>query len=229
MYSKFFQKTDRVFAQNFLKGETVDKKELGIDSGSEEGSDVTEHVYIVFNEGTDIETGIAVIEQQVLLGNSLEVTRKDTTGNAIVAVVESSVRREIENLSVVSKVKINEAAEIKKNRDGDEATEETTTEATEITETAETDEAAEVGEDSSTPESSDESSFEDPAEEKAAEDVQPEVTAQAIESNSIVGTLNNEGTVSSKSVNSFIITAVIVVVILAAAIVAIAKGFRKKR
>ena len=219
MNSKLFQKIDGVYAQNLLKGETVDKKELGIDSGATEGSDVVEHVYIVFADGTDIESGIALIEQQVLGGGKLEVNRKDTTGNAIVAVVESSVRKEIESLPEVSKVKINEAAEVKKNRESEPAAEETTIDTVETTEQVTEEATEEATEEVTAVEAGDEKEVE--AESASEEVVSDQTEVITATQSPVVGT--------SKSANSIWIPVVIGILVLAAAAITVVRALGKKR
>jgi hypothetical protein len=229
MNSKLFQKIDGVYAQNLLKGETVDKKELGIDSGATEGSDVVEHVYIVFADGTDIESGIALIEQQVLGGGKLEVNRKDTTGNAIVAVVESSVRKEIESLPEVSKVKINEAAEVKKNRESDSSTEETTIDTVETTEeiTEEGKEATEVTEVTGATEVTEEAVVDA----GYTKETEAEITPEEVLSEQTEVTTETQSTVvgTSKSANSIWIPVVIGILVLAAAAITVVRALGKKR
>ncbi len=114
MSSDIFQRVSGVDATGALKGDTtIDLGELGVDTSASE--DVTEHVYIVFAEGTSIEDGVALIEKEILGGSALEVRREDTTGNAVVAIVTSSQRQQIEELSIVTRVKVNEAEDTKKN------------------------------------------------------------------------------------------------------------------
>lgn len=103
---------------NFKEVDGVDVK--GAFSGSTIGSSIKEkveessreHAYIVFKKSTGIDEGIAAIESKVLNGEKLDVTRKDETGNAIVAIVSTTQRKQIEKLSEVEKVKVNEKAEL---------------------------------------------------------------------------------------------------------------------
>lgn len=87
-------------------------KALG-QSKSDEGSTsaaAAEHVYIVFSEETSIDNGIKLIEQQVLGGKKLDVSRIDEKGHAVVAVVSSFDRRQIRSLPEVDRVKVQQPA-----------------------------------------------------------------------------------------------------------------------
>lgn len=80
---------------------------------SDEGSTseaAAEHVYIVFSESISIDKGIKLIEQQVLGGQKLAVSRVDEKGHAVVAVVSSFDRRQIRSLSEVERVKVQQPA-----------------------------------------------------------------------------------------------------------------------
>ena len=81
------------------------KKSVG-DSTSET---VREHVYIVFSGDISIENGIETIENKILSGDLLEVSRFDVRGHAAVAIVSTSIRKKIEDLPIVEKVKVMEA------------------------------------------------------------------------------------------------------------------------
>ncbi len=120
MVSQIFKKVDGVGAQNSLKGEKIDREELGISGGNNDETVITEHVYIVFADEITIESGIEAIQEKVLKGGTLDVSRKDVTGNAIVAIVGSNVRKQIENIPEVKAVKVNEPAEVKKNEETSE-------------------------------------------------------------------------------------------------------------
>lgn len=76
----------------------------------EDTTDSLEHVYIVFDASVSIDDGVLAIEQKVLNGENLDVVRYDESANAVVAVVTSAARKEIQKLSEVSYVKVNEAA-----------------------------------------------------------------------------------------------------------------------
>ena len=145
--------------------EKVDGSELDVETKDEnnklnntdtneevsENQDVTEHVYVTFNDGVSIEDGIVAIENTVLEGQSLEVTRKDTSGNAVVIVVTTSQRKQIEKLEIVKKVKVNEAANLTENVDSAKAQESAeTSESTELKSSDEYSEIAEDGEESAT-------------------------------------------------------------------------------
>ncbi len=224
MNSKLFRKMDGVYAQNLLKGETVDRQELGIDSGVAEDSDAIEHVYIVFTEGTDIESGIAAIEQKVLGGSPLEINRKDSTGNAIVAVVNSSTRKEIESLPEVSKVKINEAADVKKNQESESVTEDSTAEVLAASE-AVTETPVESKEEISEVESTYEESVADILNTES----QSVLSEEAAETHSTVIEIKNEGAEKAKGSDSIVIPLVIGGIVLAAVIATVVRVFLKKR
>ncbi len=101
-----FEEVSGVDAAEAMSGEA-----LGSDISSQLGSvseDTILHVYIVFDADTSIDAGVAAIEEKVLEGNSLEVTRKDATGNAVVAIVTEKQRKAIAELEEVKSVKINE-------------------------------------------------------------------------------------------------------------------------
>lgn len=103
-----FQETTNIDVLGAMTGDVVDKSDL--EQGSTElGTQL--HVYIVFEDGVSIEDGIKAIENTVLDGEELEVVRKDTTGNAVVAIVTSAQNNEIEQMQEVKTVKINEAVD----------------------------------------------------------------------------------------------------------------------
>ena len=103
-----FQETTNIDVLGAMTGDVVDKSDL--EQGStEHGTQL--HVYIVFEDGVSIEDGIKAIENTVLDGEELEVVRKDTTGNAVVAIVTSAQNNEIEQMQEVKTVKINEAVD----------------------------------------------------------------------------------------------------------------------
>ncbi len=70
------------------------------------GSNTLEHVYIVFDKELSIEDGIAGIEQDVLGGRKLEVTRRDVRGNAVVAIITADERMAVKKLDIVSRIKV---------------------------------------------------------------------------------------------------------------------------
>ena len=78
---------------------TIDRGELGLQEETSEDSLV--HAYIAFEEGVSIEDGIAAIQKQVLKNQTLSVTRKDESGNAIVAIVARGQLHDIANLEQV--------------------------------------------------------------------------------------------------------------------------------
>ncbi len=69
-------------------------------------SKTKEHVYIVFAKDINIEDGIAQIEQAVLGGRTLEVSRKDVKGNAVVAIITADERADVKKLDIVSRIKV---------------------------------------------------------------------------------------------------------------------------
>lgn len=86
------------------EGKIIDRDELGLSDNNNEETDL--HVYIVFTDKIIIKQGVETIETQVCNGNSLQVTREDKTGNAVVAIVSSKDVEAIEKLDEVSFVKI---------------------------------------------------------------------------------------------------------------------------
>ena len=86
------------------EGKIIDRDELGLSDSNNEETDL--HVYIVFTDKITIKQGVETIETQVCNGNSLQVTREDKTGNAVVAIVSSKDVEAIEKLDEVSFVKI---------------------------------------------------------------------------------------------------------------------------
>jgi hypothetical protein len=82
---------------------------------SDEGSTsvtAAERVYIVFSEKTSIQEGISLIENTVLQGGRLVVSRVDETGHAIVAILSPLERRALRSLGEVERVKVERAAHI---------------------------------------------------------------------------------------------------------------------
>ena len=65
----------------------------------------TVHLYIAFNKDVAIEDGVDAIENQIT-GANLEILRKDDTGNAVVALVDSSYVDSISGLAQVDYTKI---------------------------------------------------------------------------------------------------------------------------
>ena len=98
-----FEKVPGKFFSKALK----DDKEL-LPAQSDDNSDsetVSLHIYIVFSEEISIEDGIKTIESTVLSGDALEVSRSDEAGHAIVAIVSPSRKKQIEDLSIVKKIR----------------------------------------------------------------------------------------------------------------------------
>ncbi len=73
-------------------------------------SNSLEHVYIVFGKETSIDEGIGLIEKTVLGDGKLEVTRRDVTGNAVVAIISTEERKKIKGLDFVEWIKVNRPA-----------------------------------------------------------------------------------------------------------------------
>ena len=69
------------------------------------------HVYITFLPEITPEDGISVIEQEILAGNSLQIERVDTAGNAVVAIMTYEEQQKAGELPQVASIKIMEAAE----------------------------------------------------------------------------------------------------------------------
>ena len=88
---------------------SLTKEELNRNTDQSEGS--SQHVYIVFTDGVTIDQGIEAIESKACQGQSIQVTRRDEEGNAIVAIVSSKDTKAIEQLDEVSKVKVDKGAE----------------------------------------------------------------------------------------------------------------------
>lgn len=102
-----FEEVEGFDVPGALNGEKV---EIPSGSGVNNSESVTEHVYVVFSENISIENGIKLIEDSVLGGEKLDVTRQDETGHAIVCIVNSAQREAIEKLSEVERVKVETAA-----------------------------------------------------------------------------------------------------------------------
>ena len=222
MNSKLFTKIDGSVAQNFLKGDEVDKTELGLGSENDK-SEALEHVYIVFADGTDIDSGIAVIEQEVLGGEALNVTRKDTSGNAVVAIVPGNVRKQIEGLLVVTKVKVDEGAEVKKNTESAESTDSESTEAVETVSPQDfgeidSDESVKVQESSTQAQSAKDNT-------DNSENTDAAASSEAVS----YGELRNDGIIDPKGIKGSWGIAITGVILLALAIFVIRRFFRKNR
>ncbi|WP_408070510.1 hypothetical protein [Butyrivibrio sp. JL13D10] len=102
-----FEEVEGFDVPGALNGEKV---EIPSGNGVNNSESVTEHVYVVFSENITIENGIKLIEDNVLSGEKLEVTRQDETGHAIVCVVNTAERRSIEQLTEVERVKVETTA-----------------------------------------------------------------------------------------------------------------------
>lgn len=99
------------------EGKIIDRDELGLSDSNNEETDL--HVYIAFTDQVTINQGIQTIESQVCNGNSLQVTREDKTGNAVVAIVSSKEAKAIEKLDEVSFVKIDSGVDTTATIDGE--------------------------------------------------------------------------------------------------------------
>jgi len=110
-----FQEVGAIDAVGAMSGETL--IENGSSSQINLSGSTVEHIYIVFSDDVTIQEGITAIEEQVLSGESLDVSREDESGHAVVAIVTKDQRIEIEQLNVVKRVKVNEAAEVKESGD----------------------------------------------------------------------------------------------------------------
>ena len=102
LISNIIQKQDE---DTSLKEEELSRK-------ADQSEESSQHVYIVFADGVTIDQGIEAVESKVCKGQSLQVTRRDEKGNAIVAIVASEETKAIEQLEEVSKVKIDKGAEL---------------------------------------------------------------------------------------------------------------------
>ena len=112
-----FQQVDSDILANQISSGTnndkvINKEELGI--GSNDSDDVIQHVYIAFENGVPIDQGVKAIEESVCKGQSLQITRRDETGNGVVALVSGEDAKSIEKLNEVSFVKIDRGAETTK-------------------------------------------------------------------------------------------------------------------
>lgn len=88
---------------------TISKDDLGLsDTAEEEG---TVHVYIAFTDGVSIDQGIGIIEDKVCNGQSLQISRRDESSNAVVAIVKGADANSIEKLAEVSFIKIDRGAQ----------------------------------------------------------------------------------------------------------------------
>ncbi|SFN51451.1 hypothetical protein SAMN04487831_101503 [Pseudobutyrivibrio sp. UC1225] len=118
--------TDSFVGNNLDKQEqdtTINKYELGISEGT--NSDAVVHAYIVFTNDISIDEGIGTIEEKVCNGQTLKVTRRDDSGNAVVAVISQAEAKSIEQLSQVSSVKIDTGVETTNTDKKKDATNET--------------------------------------------------------------------------------------------------------
>ena len=118
---EFTEVTSDSFIGNKIEAQetdtTISKDDLGLsDTAEEEG---TVHVYIAFTDQVTINQGIQTIESKVCNGNSLQVTREDKTGNAVVAIVSSKEAKAIEKLDEVSFVKIDSGVDTTATIDGE--------------------------------------------------------------------------------------------------------------
>lgn len=75
-------------------------------------SEKIQPVYITFTEETTIDQGIELIETQIFEGKSFKVTRRDETGNAIVARITAGDADAISKLPQVSLVKVETEAKL---------------------------------------------------------------------------------------------------------------------
>ena len=76
------------------------------------------HVYIVFAPGTSIEEGIALIEREVLESGTLDVSRRDTAGNAVAAIMTYEQQQKTKELSQIISAEISAAAELHDGAEG---------------------------------------------------------------------------------------------------------------
>lgn len=130
-----FQEISGLDDTNFIQGEVVDREELGL--MEDVNPETVEHVYIVFTDEVSIADGVAAIEQQVLEGASLEVTRTDEAGHAIVAVITEQQRQGVESMEEIASIRVEEAATTQEMTDAstEEPAEETTVSETHTEET----------------------------------------------------------------------------------------------
>lgn len=124
-----FQQVDSDILANQISSGTnndkvINKEELGI--GSNDSDDVIQHVYIAFENGVPIDQGVKAIEESVCKGQSLQITRRDETGNGVVALVSGEDAKAIEKLNEVSFVKIDRGAETTKTDDHSQSQAKTT-------------------------------------------------------------------------------------------------------
>ncbi|MCR5155818.1 MAG: hypothetical protein K6C96_03975 [Butyrivibrio sp.] len=71
--------------------------------------------YIVFSADTAIEDGVKAVESEVLGGGKLDVSRIDNSGHAVVARISGELVEGIQQLPVVSRIKIEMPARPTKN------------------------------------------------------------------------------------------------------------------
>lgn len=80
----------------------------------------TVHLYIAFKKDVAIEDGVDAIENQIT-GANLEILRKDDTGNAVVALVDSSYVDSISGLAQVDYTKIDNGRSTTVNQESGES------------------------------------------------------------------------------------------------------------
>lgn len=110
---EFTEVTSDSFIGNKIEAQetdtTISKDDLGLsDTAEEEG---TVHVYIAFTDGVSINQGIGIIEDKVCNGQSLQISRRDESSNAVVAIVKGADANSIEKLAEVSFIKIDRGAQ----------------------------------------------------------------------------------------------------------------------
>ena len=110
---EFTEVTSDSFIGNKIEAQetdtTISKDDLGLsDTAEEEG---TVHVYIAFTDGVSIDQGIGIIEDKVCNGQSLQISRRDESSNAVVAIVRGADANSIEKLAEVSFIKIDRGAQ----------------------------------------------------------------------------------------------------------------------
>lgn len=91
--------------------------EKDVENESKNSSNETSHIYISFQKNISLDEGISLIENQILEGQTLNVSRRDETGNAVVAIIDSSYVNSIKQLSQVSFVKIDSGAQVNSTTD----------------------------------------------------------------------------------------------------------------
>ena len=120
---------------------TISNEDLGLSDDA--GDESAGHVYIAFTDGVSIDQGISIIENTIINGHSLQITRRDDNHNGVVAIVTGSEAKSIEKLAEVSFIKIDKGAE--KTTDSTGQTTESTQQ-TQITESETNDEVEETEE-----------------------------------------------------------------------------------